>query len=51
MDGDPCYVFTNGKTVLTANYSGGSMSVFTLNQKEQSLNSPPGISVLLVVQT
>lgn len=33
MDGDPCYVSTNGKTVLTANYSGGSMSVFTLNQK------------------
>lgn len=27
---DPCYVATNGKTVLTANYSGGSMSVFDL---------------------
>jgi len=31
--GDPCYVATNGKTVLTANYSGGSMSVFSLNQE------------------
>ncbi|MBO4801068.1 MAG: lactonase family protein [Bacteroidaceae bacterium] len=28
--GDPCYVATNGQTVLTANYSGGSMSVFRL---------------------
>lgn len=28
---DPCYVETNGKIVLTANYSGGSMSVFGLN--------------------
>ena len=28
---DPCYVATNGKTVLTANYSGGSMSVFSLS--------------------
>lgn len=27
---DPCYVATNGKEVLTANYSGGSMSVFSL---------------------
>ena len=33
MGGDPCYVATNGKTVLTANYSGGSMSVFSLNQQ------------------
>ena len=31
MGGDPCYVTTNEKTVLTANYSGGSMSVFSLN--------------------
>jgi len=30
--GDPCYVSTNGKTALTANYSGGSMSVFSLNK-------------------
>lgn len=28
---DPCYVATNGMTVLTANYSGGSMSVFSLS--------------------
>lgn len=28
---DPCYVSTNGKEVLTANYSGGSISVFGLN--------------------
>ena len=28
--GDPCYVSTNGKWVLTANYSGGSLSVFPL---------------------
>ena len=33
MGGDPCYVASNGKTVLTANYSGGSMSVFSLNQQ------------------
>lgn len=29
---DPCYVATNGEFVLTANYSGGSMSVFELSQ-------------------
>lgn len=33
MGGDPCYVATNGKSVVTANYSGGSMSVFSLNQQ------------------
>ena len=27
---DPCYVATNGKLALTANYTGGSMSVFPL---------------------
>lgn len=27
---DPCYVATNGNEVLTANYSGGTMSVFPL---------------------
>lgn len=32
LGGDPCYVATNGSTVLTANYSGGSMSVFSLRQ-------------------
>ena len=31
--GDPCYVATNGTTVLTANYSGGSMSVFSLSDE------------------
>ena len=30
--GDPCYVATNGSVVLTANYSGGSMSVFNLSK-------------------
>ena len=29
---DPCYVATNGSLALTANYSGGSMSVFRLKQ-------------------
>ena len=29
---DPCYVATNGILALTANYSGGSMSVFQLRQ-------------------
>lgn len=33
---DPCYVATNGKEVLAANYSGGSMSVFPL-KKDGSL--------------
>lgn len=36
MGADPCYVSTNGKEVLTANYSGGSMSVFPL-KKDGSL--------------
>ncbi len=30
LGADPCYVSTNGKEILTANYSGGSMSVFGL---------------------
>ena len=30
---DPCYVATNGKYALTANYSGGSMSVFKLSHQ------------------
>ncbi|MDR0896097.1 MAG: lactonase family protein [Prevotellaceae bacterium] len=34
--GDPCYVSTNGKEALTANYSGGSMSVFPI-EKDGSL--------------
>jgi 6-phosphogluconolactonase (cycloisomerase 2 family) len=29
---DPCYVASNGEIALTANYSGGSMSVFRLSQ-------------------
>ena len=29
---DPCYVAANGSVVLTANYSGGSMSVFSLTE-------------------
>lgn len=28
---DPCYIETNGNLLLTANYTGGSMSVFPLN--------------------
>lgn len=32
MGADPCYVATNGNSVLTANYSGGSMSVFPLEK-------------------
>jgi len=35
---DPCYVATNGKLALTANYSGGSMSVFKLSQDGTSAN-------------
>lgn len=27
---DPCYIITNGKYVVTANYSGGSISVFPI---------------------
>ncbi len=27
---DPCYLITNGKNVVTANYSGGSISIFPL---------------------
>ena len=33
---DPCYVATNGKIALTANYTGGSMSVFPI-RKDGSL--------------
>ena len=32
LGADPCYVSTNGKEVLTANYSGGSMSIFPLRK-------------------
>lgn len=34
---DPCYVAQNGKIALTANYSGGSMSVFNLRGTQVSL--------------
>lgn len=30
---DPCYVASNGSVAVTANYSGGSMSVFNLNSQ------------------
>ncbi len=33
---DPCYVAVNGGIALTANYSGGSMSVFQLSQHGMS---------------
>lgn len=36
LGADPCYVATNGREVLTANYSGGTMSVFPL-QKDGTL--------------
>lgn len=29
---DPCYIITNGKNVVTANYSGGSISVFPITK-------------------
>lgn len=35
---DPCYIITNGKNVVTANYSGGSISVFPI-AKDGSLLS------------
>ena len=31
--GDPCYVASNGALAVTANYSGGSMSVFPLSEQ------------------
>ena len=35
LGGSPCYVATNGRCVLTANYSGGTMSVFPLRADGQ----------------
>ena len=29
---DPCYIITNGSNVITANYSGGSISVFPIDK-------------------
>ena len=37
--GDPCYVAQNGRIALTANYSGGSMSVFSLNGSRARLTT------------
>ena len=37
--GDPCYVAQNGRIALTANYSGGSMSVFRLNGSHAKLST------------
>lgn len=34
---DPCYLLTNGKNVVTANYSGGSISVFPIGKKGELL--------------
>ena len=30
---DPCYIFTDGKNVLTANYTGGDISLFPLDEE------------------
>ena len=51
---DPCYVATNGREVLTANYSGGTMSVFPL-QKDGTLAPadtlfPSGMAGFIVIQ-
>lgn len=32
MGADPCYLITNGKNVITANYSGGSITVFPIQE-------------------
>lgn len=32
MGEDPCYISTNGKYVVTANYSGGSISIFPIDK-------------------
>lgn len=32
LGADPCYVATNGQEVVTANYSGGTMSIFPLEK-------------------
>lgn len=39
LDGsDPCYIYTNGRQVVTANYTGGDISIFPIN-KDGSLGS------------
>ena len=37
--GDPCYIAQNGRIALTANYSGGSMSVFSMNESHAKLST------------
>jgi 6-phosphogluconolactonase (cycloisomerase 2 family) len=32
MGADPCYIITNGQYAVTANYSGGSISVFPIKK-------------------
>lgn len=38
---DPCYVSTNGRFLVTANYTGGSLSVFRLSANGELLDSKP----------
>jgi len=38
--GDPCYVASNGNVALTANYSGGSMSMFALSDDGSHADAP-----------
>lgn len=33
----PCYIISNGKYAITANYGGGSISIFPINEKDGSL--------------
>lgn len=47
MGEDPCYVATNGSIILTANYSGGSMSVFSLNRQ----GTPPQLTTRFLGST
>ena len=37
---DPCYVAVQGRTALTANYSGGNMSVFRLDKRGSKATAP-----------
>nr|WP_239060781.1 lactonase family protein [Bacteroides sp. 519] len=37
MGADPCYISTNGKNIVTANYSGGSISVFPIGKDGEVL--------------
>lgn len=42
MGADPCYLMTNGKNIITANYSGGSITVLPIN-KDGSLLPASGV--------